>query len=86
MTGWTETTLRGGRWVAVTDLLQAGTHTLEIHGNTDEGWAVYLHDQDDTCVELSPVFHREYGDTRADLYRAAERTYGRRPKHTQHYL
>lgn len=86
MNSWTERTMSGGQWVAVTDLLRNRTHTIEIHGNTDEGWAVFLCDDTDACLQVSPLFHRDFGETRADLYRAAERAYGHRPKHTQHYI
>lgn len=65
-----------------------GSHAVELHGNSAEGWAIYMHTvtMPNAVVQVSPIFSREQGDTRAMLIDACERAYGVRPKHTVKYL
>lgn len=75
MRAWTEKSMSAGRYTPIGELIRNGTHTVEIFGNTSEGWQAYLV-QGNVCLPISPLFHRSYGDTLRDCRAAACRAYG----------
>jgi hypothetical protein len=83
-TGWTSTTLHGGRWRDVKTLIAEGSHRIEVWGSAEDGWQAFLVDDLETAegrkftsgCAVSPIFHRQFGDTRKDLKAAAQRAYG----------
>lgn len=80
--GWSEHTFTGGKLQRIADLVAAGTHELQVWGNRHDGWCIYLVSKamPTVGIDVSPVFHVDYGDTRRALIEACERTYGVRPK------
>ena len=76
---WIKSTMRGGQFVTIRDLVEAGKAELQIFGNGDDGWTVNLVEGDISCC-VSPWFHRDFGDRRRDAVNACERAFGIRPK------
>lgn len=76
--GWQDSTYTGGRMVSIAGLVKAGTHSLEVWGNGVTGWTMYLvsAEMPTVGVAVSPVFHKDYGDTKQYLEEAARRSYG----------
>lgn len=83
---WTERTLHHGRFVPIPDLVSDGSHALEVWGCTADGWQVYLVDTHGIGLPVSPLFHRDYGDTMRLCKEACQRAYGVTPKATRKWV
>lgn len=79
---WSEHTFTGGKLQRIVDLVASGTHELQVWGNRHDGWRVHLVSKEMPTVgiDVSPVFHVDFGDTRRALIETCERAYGVRPK------
>ncbi|MER8924294.1 hypothetical protein [Mesorhizobium sp. M0859] len=73
---WTERTMWQGKFQPVSELVAAGSHKVEIFGNTAEGWQAFLVDAaGPACLSIGPIFHREFGETLRDCKASACRAY-----------
>lgn len=73
---WTERTMWQGKFQPISDLVAAGSHKVEIFGNTAEGWQAYLVDAaGSACISIGPIFCRAFGDTLSHCRQAAARCY-----------
>lgn len=74
---WPAVVMRGGRWMAVEGLLASGEYKVTVAGNSVYGWQARLCGASGEAWErLSPVFHRDQGDSRKQLVAAVCRAYG----------
>lgn len=51
---------------------------LAFAGSSANGWAIYAVDAIDRTrkQQISPLFHKDFGDTRSDMIQACRRAYG----------
>ena len=76
---WLTNVMRGGVYTPIRALVEAGTAELQVFGNSDDGWTVNLVEGDiSLCV--SPWFHKDFGDRRADCVAACVRHFGVKPR------
>ncbi|QIG74597.1 hypothetical protein EVC11_015 [Rhizobium phage RHph_I20] len=75
---WPDRSMHLGKFQPIAGLVAGGSHTLEIWGNSAEGWRVMLC-RDGSGVQVSPLFTRADGDTMRGLKEACQRAYGVTP-------
>jgi hypothetical protein len=68
-----------GSYSPISELVATGARVLVLRGDASEGWAVYSEDNKGTGLQVSPLFHKDWGDTRTACIEACERAYGLKP-------
>lgn len=77
---WSTHSYEMGKYQTIEAILAGITHELQLHGNGTEGWAVYLCRRGTNVgVQVSPLFHPNFGDTRRHCIAACKRAYGIEP-------
>lgn len=67
-----------GSVTSIIDLCAAERIFLAFAGSSANGWAIYAVDAIDRTrkQQISPLFHKDFGDTRAAMIEACRRAYG----------
>lgn len=74
---WPDAAKVKGTVRSVRELLASEAFFLAYAGSVSEGWAVYLVENETRKTQqVSPLFHRDYGDTRQHMIDAVIRAYG----------
>ena len=62
----------------IKSVLAKGDAYLAYAGNAANGWCIYLVDafERHRKQQISPLFHKDFGDTRRDMMQACARSYG----------
>lgn len=75
---WPNAVKFNGDTFPIADLCKSGVAFLAYAGSSAEGWAIYLVDDNDKSKkqQVSPLFCKDFGDTRRDMMQACARAYG----------
>lgn len=67
-----------GSTTSMIDLLASDRIFLAFAGSSKAGWAIYAVNENDRekKQQVSPLFCKDFGDTRADMIKACARAYG----------
>jgi len=81
---WKECLMHDGEYRSIEDLAKHGIIELHVVGSGREGWRLQAADAAtggwSSRITISPIFHKDCGETRSDLMEACRRAYGVSPR------